>query len=435
MSVVDRVFDTTPEHFDQEKYHRSLSLDPQYIPNSVPKERIQWLRDEDQGIFSVWSVDSTIQIRAPADAFRKHKASLQQKINEKETSKGKEGMVYGLVTVIVGMCLRAINRSNAPASYLLSLVGIVASAIFVGFKWNNADKAAKEVQNWNRSPARELANQRSEALKNGFPYAYSNHLKHDQQGSSRGILHPDEVKTMYERYIQGFCRELLSREENHDKGRERWMHDFLHLNPLSANLMNYGLGVIPDRMKAVSEDFKRFDSILQSLKTSFSDLKNQVKDNYAKLITSYEDQRKATLQPLLEKKTVALTNAQNVRDAAFKEHPLETSKEHQNAEATFKTMKNLYENDYKQTTAPMNQYFDQKIEEVKKGRDESLKSLDGQQTYQMLNYYSAARELLTKAECAWNGQAYQPVNFNQYFHWQVPQPVAPPAPMFQYSMR
>jgi hypothetical protein len=343
---VDRV---APESFFQEKYQLSLSPDPQYVHNALPERRIQWLKDE--GIFSTWAVDSAVQITAPSHAFREHQTSLWQKIYHMNNSFSKLALLMGVGFAMVEAGLKLQSRLT-PAGALITIgVTLLTTAVVAGFFSLRAHHAAEQANHWNRSPIQELANQRAEAYQQGFPYVYNHHLKLEKEGSSHGGLHPLEVKAMYEKYFPAFCKNLLSQEAHDDAGRERWMRDFLNMNPLSSNLMKYGLGNIPDPMKVVVDNYTHnFSLSIEPLTHLLGDLKKQVRKDTDKLVAAYEEQKKISHL----------------------------------------------------SRPPIYQNFDQKIAEVKQGRNESLKSLNRHEVTQLLNYYSAARELLSRAESAWN---------------------------------
>lgn len=210
--------------------------------------------------------------------------------------------------------------------------------------------------------------------------------------------------------------------------RDQWVEDFHTNNPLSPHLIKYGLGQIEPCLVGISEDFQQFNLMRQFLQSSYGDLKKQVLDNTNKLIASYEEQRQALLKPWTDKRDADIGKAEQGRDQILRDNPDPTSEKHKQALEVFNTVQKLYSDDYTKGVAPIHHYSDGKIKEAKQGCEESLKYLLGQEGVQMSNNYGIARELLTNAELAWNGQPYPRMNF----HWQIPQPSAPPAPMFAY---
>lgn len=278
------VLEVQGEPFSYEKFLPTLSPDPQYISISqdgvkaLPKGRIQWLRDEEQGTFSVWSIDAAVQVRTPSDIFRERqveKWTILQKDMQNTYWHCNAAAALCLLVVVV---IRRYFFKNSPAPATTSLIPfyMISSSIiglFGGFGiayLQKSRKASREINIWSSSPAQEVLELRNIAYQQGFPFVYFYNLKIEGESSKSGFFHPLEVQAMYQKYCKDFCNKLLSRDEIDEEGRFQWLKDFLEYNPLFSQPMRYGLGIIPENLKAIVEECERLSFLIKKLKDSDS---------------------------------------------------------------------------------------------------------------------------------------------------------------------
>jgi hypothetical protein len=435
---VDVGFSTPAEEQSQEKYQRSVTTVDGYDHvhsemekkvHGLEKDRVQPLSNG-KGEFAEAIVDGCVKVKGVAESFTTYQAQEWQK-KKAENEKGRERAIAGFSLGVAVSCIYALNTQKNGLGLLAGAIAVIASIIWGMYNHYRATHAAKEADAWkNCSPAKETAQERTQAYENGFPYVYNHSLKIVQEGSKTGILHPLEVKAMYEKYFPQYCSNLLSTQARNDQEREIWMQKFHAMNPLASLHMHYGLDEIPSHLKDVSADFDRLSDLLKSLKGSFAELKKQLKQNTDKQLASYEDQRDTFIHPWTQRYNDNVAKAKKELDLNKAIYPNPNSDQRKKAEEVYSTLKKDYQTEYQNGLAPIHDYFDQQIKETKASYEASLKQLSEQQTLQLSNYFNVAHDLIAKAEAAWKGQPYQHVNFEQYFPWQFGQTKPTKPPMF-----
>ena len=424
------------EIFDQEKYWSQVSIsiepDAHFIDTEFKRplsERIAGPSNVN-GIYAEYRVDDVV-VRTTSDAFRRHEVNqwnqAKKEAEDKKWAWSATAIGTGLVGAIgaIGMAEVLGTGMIAVSPYLLG-IGLVAAAvagIFVISTHAQIGKATDQINQWSASPVMKIAQERNYAHEQGFPYIYSHNLKLGRDPSYTGRLHPKQVEHEYKKYFEAFCKKLLG--ESCNSCKVSWMNSFLNYNPLSSSLMLYGLGEIPDRLRNVIADYDRLASFVKDIRNSYGDLKTRERELAKERIDNFNRERAMKLQPLVDERDTQLAAAKTIRDEVFDKHPLPTSREHRDAQRTYELTKKTLEENYTLRAAPINKSFDSKIKAAEIDRDGRIQKLSDQKDHQITNNYNAARDLLIRAEQAWKGQQYQPVNFQQYFPWQAPaaQPV------------
>ncbi len=374
ITSVDRVFDSSLERYDQEKFKSSLSLDPQYVHHheemkervkALPEKRITWIRDSEDGIFSIHSVDSATLIKSVSDAYRQHRSLICQNAQKAhEWACKKILMSLG----VIGIALGAVAVFMPQAKIAAGVAGVVLAGIGAHYyfdKESKAHDAEKQAQLWSKPStfAQEVANRRKTAYEGGFPYVYSKNLK------SEGFLHPLEIKGLYEEYLSEFCK------KQDPKRQLNWMSSFLSMNPLSSSLIKYGLGEIPDHLQAISQDFENFKALIDSIKNSYEAKKRELNGQTNSQILSYERQKRQGLDACLSTLQAEIAQAKGKRDVAVNlHHPLPCS-DCNKADQTYQKTKKHYEDDYTNRMASLNTHLDNKGKKAIEAERVKLKGL------------------------------------------------------------
>jgi len=420
------------ELFDQEKYRSTVSTSREPDPIQMEKDftrplnqRIITLHSSDREVFADYSVDD-VHVHCTSDAYRAHQQNQWNNVKTDAESKGWNWTVTaigsGLVTGIGGVALLIGAAAASPVAVTVvaatALVFIVS--LFVVANANStAKQAGEQINKWNEHPAYKIGKERDEAHQKGFPYIYHNNLKLVEASSKTGRFHPTQVEHEYKKHFDTFCGKMLRQTFN--TSQSDWVSTFRQSNPLSRDWMLYGLGDIPDHMKPVVDDHARFEAFLTDIDKSYETLKSELRETAKEKIEGYNLNRNAQLQPLAEIRDRDIAAARAARDKVTEKHPF-PSKHFQDAQAAYaKTRKTLEEN-YALKADPINKRFDEKISEAKDQLAKSIAKLDAQKGQQFANNYHAAHELLVRAKQAWDNKGYQPVNFQQYFPYQAPQP-------------
>jgi hypothetical protein len=425
---VDASFSTPAEELNQEKYQRSITTVDGYehVHNEMEKKvhglmesRVQPLSNG-KGEFSEAIVDGCVKVKGVAEPLIKQQTEQwQKKKAEHEGSRNIGGFLTGFSFFVTGLASKQFGQGIT----LVCLICTVVHAVRAYILHSRATHAGKEADAWkNCSPAKETAQERTEAYKNGFLYAYSHQLKIEKEGASNKILHPLEVEGMYAKYFPEFYANLRTQLATTDKEQEQWINAFLSSNPLAPSLLKYGLIEIPAYLQAASDDFQQFNAYMQNLKGSIRDRQHQIRQEADKKIAENEEHKQKTLKPLSDKKEEAIAKAKEVYQETCRQY-VEVERQKQALDA-FNAAKKLYEDDYTKNTASIIKFFDDKTAELKCNRDALLFNLTNLQTTQISTFYKLARDLHSKAEIAYNEKSYTPINFQAYFNWQIPQQAA-----------
>lgn len=214
ISPVSTGFDSPADLFEQEKYQRSITTTDNYVHapaemekrvNSLLEKRIQPLSDG-RGMFSQSSVDSTVVVKGVSDIFCKDRIEKWKKIEEESLNTRNKAVVGMWSSVLAGMLVRAMHSKNDPAALAIGVIGVTANIIFALLAQNKITQAKEQQASWNTSPAEGVARERTEAYKRGFMHVYNHSMKIEKEGSKNGVLHPLEVRTMFERYFPNFSK-------------------------------------------------------------------------------------------------------------------------------------------------------------------------------------------------------------------------------------
>lgn len=421
------------ELFDQEKYRSTVSTSFEPDPIQMERDftrplshRIITIHSGDREVYADYRVDD-VNVRCPSEPFRQHQLNRWSNAKTEAESKGWSWTVTAigscLASAIGGVALLSGAVIASPVAIAVvaatSLV-FIASLFVIANAKSSASQADEQISKWSEHPAYKIGMERDEAHKQGFPYIYARNLKLGAEPSTIGRFHPKQVEHEYKKHFEAFCKQMLSQTFN--TSQAAWVSAFRQANPLSRDWMVYGLGYIPEHMMPVIDDHARFESFLTDIEKSYETLKSEVSGAAKERIEAYNQNRNSQLQPLAEIRDRDIAAARAVRDKIFEKHPLPTSSHHQDAQANFAKLKKTLEENYALRANPINTKFNEKIKEVENQRDENLKRLDTQKGQQFANNYHAAHELLVRAKQAWDNKGYQPVNFQQYFPYQAPQP-------------
>lgn len=170
-----------------EEYRYTISPDPEYLIHSSQEmaervkapleQRVRWVKDVNGGNRSVWSVDSTILVEGPSDAFREFIASFwKHSLNKKQVLTESSLYVRGVCTIFVSL-ISIFRWEDFPAMLGILTFGTIGVMAVLA---TQKGKDFAKIQQWNRHPAHEVAKLRTEA--------------YDKPSSQApaGILHPLE---------------------------------------------------------------------------------------------------------------------------------------------------------------------------------------------------------------------------------------------------
>ena len=284
---VERIFDSTPERYDQEKFQPKSYLDPHYVHdpvkmkyqvNAFPEKRIIWIQDSSDGIFSEHSIDSATRIRSVANNYSQHQETNWKNLRKEHFSKINTPATFAFLSALF-----AINfRFGRPIMIVITIVNVIALAK----KWYQTNDAEKQVEGWSQSPVVDAAKEREKAYQEGFCYAYSKNLK--KEGGSSGVLHPLEVKTFYQEYFSQFYQRMLTKKADTPLEQLQWIGDFCKMNAISSPLMRYGLGEIPEHLKEVARECDQFIAEIQSSKIPPKDEVDKIYNRAREMILKAE---------------------------------------------------------------------------------------------------------------------------------------------------
>jgi hypothetical protein len=432
-------FTDSAELFDQEKYWSTVSIsiepDPIQMEEEFKKplsERIFVIQSPPNSMRGKCRLDDVI-VDSVTDAYRIHQKNQWNILKTEAGSKKWVWIATAIGFTIAASIVEAVTGAHIATSPLTPMlfVGVTIVAIvslFLIVKENSKiNQAHTQISKWDANPVLKIGKERDEAHKQGFPYIYTHNLKLGQEPSYIGRFHPKQVEHEYKKYFKAFCETLLDQSCNACKSS--WMGKFRSFNPISYDLMSYGLGHIPEHMKPVIEDYTRLESFLSDLSDSYERLKSSVRDTAKERVNGYTKSKNEELESCVQARDSAIATAKTERDKIFERHPLPTDRRHKEAEDNYNAIKKALEDNYTRKAALINKKYDGKIQEAEKERHEQIKTLNGQKSHQLANNYKAAHELLIRAKQAWDNKDYQPVNLQPYFpyqslysDWYQPQP-------------
>lgn len=461
MSVTSatETFTEGPEFFDQDKYRStvetSLEPDPIKMENDFQKplsQRIIRIHSPTKSSHDKHRVDDVL-VTTPSEAFRANQQQQWSDVKNKWSNAKNEaedkyrfwGIILGaeIAMSAVGACFSFMDQAKVarylgdaianfplgPGLLIAGLVGVVASAVFTMTasaainKANAQIKTANEqIGKWGDDPVMKIGHARNYAHNQGFPYIYRNNLKLGQGPSKTALFHPLQVAYEFKKYFSNFCNHLLGQL---NPSPTAWIDRFRDSNPVSASLMNYGLGYVPEYMKPVIEDFGRLQSMLDTIANNYDRLKSTVRTTARDQIAAYTETKSALLEPIAKRRDHGIATAEKEKNNVVYDREA-TEKQRQDAEKLFDIVKKECEATYEKEASPIIQKYNKKIKDAEKERETTLTKLDEQKSSQLGNNYLAARELLVRAKEAWDNKHYRPMNFNQYFlNQQTGQPVWP----------
>ncbi|HEX2579934.1 MAG TPA: hypothetical protein VHK67_06000 [Rhabdochlamydiaceae bacterium] len=441
-------FTDSAELFNQDKYKSTVEISLEPDPIQMEKDfqkplsqRIIPIHTQTKSIYGDYRVDDVL-VRCPSEAYRAHQQRQWDSAKNEWNGVKKEAearswswtvtTICTSIVAIVGGVLANMDKgtavgylgeavANSPFAPILLIAGLVAtftSIVFVAKALSaineaneQINKANEQISKWGDNPVMKIGLARDYAHNQGFPYIYRNDLKLGQGPSKTALLHPIQVEYEFKKYFNNFCNQLLGQL---NPSPTTWIDQFRHYNPVSASLMNYGLGHIPVYMKPVTEDFGRLQSMLNDIANAYDRLKSGVTTTARDQVAAYTTTKNELLQPLAKLRDHGILAAEKERDLAFKD-PDSTPKQRQDARKLFDAVKGECEATYAKNAAPINAKYNKKIKHVEEERDATLKRLDEQKSSQLSNNYHAARELLARAKEAWDNKHYRPINFQQYF--------------------
>lgn len=424
--------------FDQDKYQSTVSISIEPDPIQMEKDFQKPLNQRfitlhsGNDVYAEYRLDD-VQVRCPSDAFREYQSN-QWFIRIAEAKN--QSWIWTATTIgsslvaIVGAIMMTVGPAElaiAPIFLVAGGVLAIVSLFFASQAHSVLNQANDQIQKWVADPLLKIYKERNFAHQEGFPYIYDNNLKLGNEPSTTALFHPKQVEHEYKKYFDLFCHLLLN-ELSHTNIIE-WMQAFLYLNPLIRDRMIYGLGLIPDHMKPVIEDYARFESFLTSIKESYDNLSAEETANAKERIDAYKKTQAEELQPHADARDSAITAARTERDKEI----IKAQRERENASIKIENQKSYIassrcktaveaaEKAYALKAELINGKYDEKINGEKQKLKERLGKLEEQKRQQFANNCNAARELLIRAKQAWDNKGYQPVNFQQYFPYQAPQ--------------
>lgn len=390
-------FDATFERYDAEKYPSTFSLDPQYVHHhdqmkervrAAPEQRITWIRDSEDGIFSFHSVDASVVVKTVSDAYRNYRIQICQN-KEKENQRLRNGyLLLTGMTSILGLVGTTLN--GMP--YVV-VAGIVA-AIFCGYQAAQNDAKVKETGKqaklWGERSnlAQQIADDRKKVYEKGFPYVYSHDLK------KKGFLQPKEIEGLYKEYLSDFLQKLGTYEETKEGGL-KWMHAFLSRNPLSMEMMKYGLGEVPADLKALAEAYEKYEASIKAIFAFYEQKVDEIQKKSNSWIASIEDERAKELAMHRQVLEMEIAKSKARRDEFVQLHHPQPCKECHTAEKVFQDEKKNQEASYEKSVGSLTQYLDKKAQAA---QDDEKKQLRGLSDAEILQIEKKTEELLQMYE-------------------------------------
>jgi hypothetical protein len=246
-----------------------------------------------------------------------------------------------------------------------------------------AEEAKYQAELWKQLPLDRIAKQRTEVYLSSKPYA---HLL-----CQNDILHPLEKQALHERYTQDFCKKLLAMEVNDEAGRKQWKAQFYEYNPFQYD------SYLAQPLKAAARDLDKLSAISRhSPHCPGVPLQQYLQNNFKRSIEWESKEKEKALQWEMSKHRITLNEAK------------------QEMKADFEKKKEALDEVCKTNIETIERTFQKNIQTLQKECQEHLKLIDEEFNER---YYNAARQILVRAEKAMNGEAYQPIDFNEYFPW------------------
>lgn len=335
-------------------------------------------------------------------------------------------IIFGTAMLLTGVGT-AINFSKMrdhPLVQIAFCVSIVASFILAVINVNARNRALGEVAKWERPHAERIAEMRTKAYEMGFLYIYKNNLKLVATSQS-ACMHPEEVRVLFDNYLDQYCTEKLEKKPQSDAEKTTWLDGFKKDNPVSETLMKYAYGEIPPLYREVCEGYKLLVESLSNSQEEFKTYKTKIQNGSNEIVEEINRQREKKLEPLKTVRDAKMQQYTQDRDsdlsynkghykqdlASLKQNPsiseaekkkelerLETSynEEKIDMEAHYNKLIEKYHNYYELAANPINLYFDNKIETEQEWLTSDLEQL-AQKENSMAPYCYYAQNLLTEA--------------------------------------
>ncbi len=448
-----RAIDRDEDDFENPLYRSQITngsgvnhIDPRMMEPFMRNDlsvRSKWITDVDKNR-SVYEIDTAIQALVPSKVY------CDGKINHWEAKRfeakkyawlegGLTAVLASVATYSAYVASQAKNGTN-PA-FLAAVLGVASIGTLI-MSINNVSKAgeaSRQIDGWKQSPIEKLAQERAKAYEKGFIYAkekelklYADKLNMGGPSSNKAVLVPSEVYFLFTRYVDSFGDRLLRNSHpTTEHGKKVWLDSFTTNNPVSKSILDYAhIGYfteVPEKYLRVSYDFDVLHAQLSELRSDFSKLRKQRKDETQAIVDGINSNRTLALLPFQGMHEYWLGQAKKERDDKLLTPNL-SREQVKVIHDKYAAEKARCDNLLAVASIPVNLYYDNQILSAKKTLKGILEQIDRNEASSHAPFYNYARSMLEFAMRAKNEPdiVYVPLNFRPEQIFNVPVPSAPP---------
>ncbi len=407
MSAIDLGLDLTRDSGIDGKYFQDVFLEPSQEPvdgkalsEKSFSERVTILAA--QGDICTWLVDRLVNVTGPSDAARAAAQKNWTSVRDNATWWSRFNIVLA-----AGSVVGSVASIVFPPLAIVGVVCLVASSVFAGKYYHQAQDAQTQIDKWSVHPARSIADARARAYSNGFFYAMNNGLKGTYgTHSQNNILHPSEVTWLYEQALMDMMKDVsakLQRLNVNPQDKSKWVEGFVAQNPLSGSAISYAFDAAdPKRMilEAWASSFEAFKQDVLSFRNQSKAEEQKVHDQAWKEIHGLEGKRNLALKPFLSLKNSNNDEAWRVRQAGLS---AEGISEERRKEVICQYEQTLRNNEaiYLAATTPINLCYDSWRKNVEYWEENALQQIKQGKDQGVAFFFEPALHLFNGAYTAW----------------------------------
>ncbi len=368
------------------------------VNNSNLSERVELIKpmpfDVSDPDFSIFTIDGHIRAKVRSESFRVEKAGhWQEKLGTAKQWTWIQGGVAALI---------ALGAAGAAAAeihpYMVVAIGVcsVVCMVFCGMNLGRAFEASRQIEGWNANPAEKIAHERYRAYKEGFPYVFKNDLKlPPNTTSNHQILLPFEVLSLFEKYFDKFCTDLLAKKPTSDGAKKDWLDRFTKYNPVAKAVLEFAYGNLQSYEK-VSSDYEVLHKHLTEIRNGYAKLRQNARQETQKVKNNINNSRNLALTPLelarqYYSEQADIDRQKNLKETTDPKKILEIKNEY-----STKLLK--YWMFYQAAAAPINYLFDQQINEAENNLQSVLNKIKENEASSHAEHFDYAWELLEGAQ-------------------------------------
>lgn len=400
----------------------------QRIQNLNLSERIHRI---EEGIYQVAIIDKVVRVKTLS------KQIVGQKIRFWDDHKvvARNHAIGGAVCMVAGAIL-SFAKGGSPLAIAVAVVGLGYSI----YQSLQMSKAGSQIDKWKQDHAKEVADQRLTAFKQGLIHIY----KQDAAKTSRPqefqkVLSRNELQGLYGQYFHSF-RDLLASAHD-EKTKLALLSEAARHSPLASHVYRYAL-LPQEKIDQMEEIRTRYNNFLRAYNSVDDRIKTEVErvhESFKAPFEMIEKEKEKALKPVFERYEEIKLELLNERTAKLEGPPptgVEIEDFHRNVKEEFAQRERLAETQFNSEKKEAAKESTEKLEQLKKSKMDILNKIQYDRNSQLLPLFPYALALHQEAYKLYKGETFNLSGLQrdpaEVFHhypnpyYQHPMPSAPP---------